>query len=349
MKILKYVLYTILSFVILFALFLLYATITDYTPEERIILFESEHPDTIKAGSTLSLLTWNIGYAGLGENMSFFYDGGTQVRDTRENTLSNLSGIIGFLTEQQSIPFVFLQEVDKKSKRSYKIDQTDRLGKKLNYKFHFFALNYKSFFVPIPPLKPMGKVCSGLFSMTRFEPYLIERYDFPGNYSWPTKLFFLDRCFMVLRFAVDNNKSLLLINTHNSAFDDGSLKKHEMEYFRDFILKEMEAGNYIIAGGDWNQNPPGFVDDRFNDESGYENFVLRAIRKDFLNPDWSWVYDPSTSTNRSLTAPYNSQTSTTILDFFLISPNVTKLEVKTTNMNFKFADHHPVFVSVKLE
>lgn len=36
----------------------------------------------------------NIGYAGLGDNMDFFYDGGRRVRDSRERTARNLKEIV---------------------------------------------------------------------------------------------------------------------------------------------------------------------------------------------------------------------------------------------------------------
>jgi endonuclease/exonuclease/phosphatase family metal-dependent hydrolase len=196
----------------------------------------------------------------------------------------------------------------------------------------------------------MGKVLSGLLSISKFEPFLVERMDFPGSYPWPKKLFMLDRCFMVQRFALSNGKALLIINTHNSAFDGGVLKEHEMNYLKNFLLAEHDKGNYLLVGGDWNQNPPGFVDPHFNEKSGYENFLLATIAEDFMPEDWNWTYDPNVPTNRSNTAPYNKETTTTtILDFYLSSPNLLTINSKSVNLNFKNSDHQPVLCSIKFK
>jgi len=238
--------------------------------------------------------------------------------------------------------------VDRASKRTYKIDQGAYLSKELGYPHHFFAINYKSFFVPMPPLHPMGKVLSGLTIFSRFEPVRVDRYDFPGRYSWPTRIFMLDRCFMVARYALNNGKELLVINTHNSAFDGGHLKKEEMLYLKEFILKEYDQGGYILVGGDWNQNPPGYEDPLFNEKSGYENFVLSNIETDFPEQGWTWHFDPSYPTNRAMVAPYTAQTSTTILDFFLASPNIEVDFNETINLDFQNSDHQPVVIRFKL-
>ena len=352
MKTLKFLLkslvFLLVMIMVLFGVFLLYATISDYNPDEQITLYESDAPDTLDCEMVREALTWNIGYAGLGDNMDFFYDGGTRVRDSKIRTRENLSQIQNILRQFDTISFILLQEVDQKSKRSYKFDQTKALYEQLDYPFHFYALNYKSFFVPIPPLNPMGKVRSGLLSFSKYEPARVDRFDFPGSYPWPTKLFMLDRCFMVMRFIMKDGNELLVINTHNSAFDGGVLKTEEMAHLKEFILNEYEQGHYILVGGDWNQNPPGYADPGFNEESGYRNFVLATIEDDFPAPGWKWLFDRDHPTNRALIKPYDHNTATTILDFFLVSPNIQVAHSKTLNLNFQNSDHQPVFMQFAL-
>ena len=122
-----------------------------------------------------------------------------------------------------------------------------------------------------------------------------------------------------------------------------------MEYLREFIMTEMKAGNYIVAGGDWNQNPPGFTDTKTNTGSGYENFILKAIPESFLDSEWSWVFDPKQATNRSLKTAFTTETSSTVLDFFLVSPNITPLNIRTINMDFEYSDHHPVLIQLRID
>ncbi len=348
MKIVKKIALGLVILIILFGLFLLYAMITDYRPPEKEILFESNQPDTIHPENTLTLLLWNIGYCGLGKDMDFFYDGGSQVRTSPVTTHHNLSFIRQFLLDNDSCDFILLQEVDQKSKRSYRINEVDTFNTALSGHHPFFTLNYKVKFVPLPPTSPMGMVNSGLLTLSKYLPSSSVRYNFPGDYSWPTNLFMLDRCFLVNRYPLPDGKELLVINSHNSAFDDGSLKTQEMDFLKLFLLDEYKKGNYIIIGADWNQNPPGFSPKEFSDELTYERFQLNAIAEDFMPDDWQWVYYPTVPTNRNLATPYDPEESTlTILDFFLLSPNLRFSTIKTIDLSFEYTDHQPVILELQ--
>ncbi len=340
---LKTGLVTISIIVLLFVLFLAFFTITDYKPDATFDIHKINHPDTLNRGDTLTIITWNIGYAGLGDEMDFFYDGGEQVRTTNENTQKNLSAISNFLSNTCRPDFILLQEVDKKAKRTFLIDETKHLAGLFKEFVMFFAPNYKVRFVPLPVTSPMGFVHSGLVSFSRQNPSKSVRLDLPGEYSWPMKVFMLDRCILLNRYPLNNGKEFVLLNIHNSAFDDGSLKKLEMDFIRDLVIREYEKGNYIAAGGDWNQNPPGLTDNKFNKPDGYENFLLTGIDINFLPEQWQWGFDNDAPTNRSLRTAFNKKTSgTTILDFFLLSPNIEIISVKTYDLAFQNSDHNPV-------
>ncbi len=350
MKLLRYFLYLVLGLALLFGLFLLFSTIVDYKPEERIIIDESSMPDTLSINDSLCILTWNIGYCGLGKEMDFFYDGGEKIRDSKKSTNNNLSSISKFLVSNDTVDIFLLQEVDIRSKRTYHINEVSEIADVLDYPNHYFAPNFKVLFLPVPPSEPVGLVHSGLLTVSKIKPYMVERFDFPGSYPWPKNLFMLDRCFLVSRIALSNHKDLLIINTHNSAFDGGTLKKHEMEYLKDFVENEYSNGNYILVAGDWNQNPPGFDGSSFNKNSEYQNFELANIPADFLPNGWTWIYDKTYPSNRSLSAPYkHGETATTILDFFLCSPNIKTSSARTINLNFENSDHQPVLTSIKFK
>ncbi len=78
-KILKAFLIIIAVLVLGFIGLIVYAMISDYKPEEKEIISQSDNPSVLNDSLTLSLLTWNIGYAGLDKDMDFFKDGGTKV------------------------------------------------------------------------------------------------------------------------------------------------------------------------------------------------------------------------------------------------------------------------------
>jgi endonuclease/exonuclease/phosphatase family metal-dependent hydrolase len=345
-KIFKALLITVIVVVAAFALLIIYAVISDYRPEEKTMVEVNDSPGQLNDSITLSLLTWNIGYCGLDSKMDFFYDGGTKVATPKMQLLKNLSAVMSLLKGNDSVDFVFLQEVDRKSKRSYNIDEYSTVTGHVKFTSAAFATNYKVFFVPVPLSSPMGKVYSGITTMSRFIPESSVRYSFPGTYGFPKQLFMLDRCFMVTRFPVKNGKELLLVNTHNEAFDPGEIRKKQMEYLKNFVTQEYNKGNYIIAGGDWNQCPPDFKPEFAANKVNTEQMVIGS---DFLPAEWMWVYDSKTPSNRTVKTAYDPAiTATTVIDFFLLSPNVKALSVQTIDLGFANSDHNPVRMKVKL-
>jgi endonuclease/exonuclease/phosphatase family metal-dependent hydrolase len=347
-KVLKMILYLFIVIVLVFAGIIITAIITDYKPPEIVEVYKAKSPNTISDTFEFNIVNWNIGYCGLDASMDFFYDGGAHVRPPEQNVIENLKSVISFLNTQKSIDFFLLQEVDKKSKRSYKINQYDNIQNAFSKYHSFFGKNYDVFFVPTPPTEPYGKVVSGLMTLSKFNPVEVVRHQFPGNYGFPKGLFMLDRCFLVSRIPVSNGRNLLIINTHNSAYDDGSLKAGQMTYLKEFLLTEYDKGNYIVVGGDWNQCPPdvktSFADFHFDTKN------ISRIDKDYLSSDWKWVFSNKIPTNRRVATPYDKNTSvTTVIDFFLISPNVENLAIENINLDFKNSDHQPVKARFRLK
>lgn len=340
---LKILLFFVAILVLLFGGIIILATVKNYKPEEKTLVYQDTtgNPEVLTE-RTFQAMIWNIGYCGLDAGMDFFYDGGEKVRPEKEQSLENLENVRNFLSGNDSVDFILLQEVDINSRRSYHLDQNGIIGQSLKGHFSFTGINYRVPYVPIPFKEPMGKVESGLQTLSAFPAEISVRRSFPGNYAWPTSLFMLDRCFLVNRYRLPQAE-LLIINTHNSAYDDGSLRIEQMHYLRDFILGEYEKGNYVLVGGDWNQCPPGINTDipgyRFDKDSFIE------IPGDFLPAGWSWVWDPRIPTNRRVSAPYDQDRSlTTIIDYYLLSPNLHALSVKTTDMQFRYSDHQPVML-----
>jgi len=230
------------------------------------------------------------------------------------------------------------------------MDQVESIAQELPGHNFTFAKNYDVAFVPLPLSNPMGKVKSGLVNFSKFNSSASERISFPGNYAWPKNLFMLDRCFLVQRFKTSGSHELIVVNTHNSAFDDGQLRKLQLEVLKDFALAEFLKGNYVIVGGDWNQNPPGFNPDEITSGNATSRNDQGSIPNDFMPADWIWAFDPQIPTNRSVATPYQKEfTQTTIIDFFLLSPNIKPEEINTSNLKFESSDHNPVFMSVCLK
>ncbi len=329
---------------------IIYASVTNFVPAPTESVYESsDKPDQLSDSLEYSLLIWNIGYAGLSNEADFFYDGGKNMRISEEATQNNLKNILQILSQYKMCDFILLQEVDIDAKRSYHLDELRGMkGKNTSYLF-FFAKNYDVKFVPMPLLSPMGKVVSGLVTMSKFRPISVERYALPGEYAFPKNLFMLKRCFLVSRYALTNGKELIIVNLHNEAYDsDGGIRKVQSEFLKNFLLQEYGKGNYVVAGGDWNICPPNF-EAKFarNLFDTIQNYKLPA---DLMSAEWKFLFSNENPTNRGVDIPYSAaKTLTTVIDFYLVSPNVEKVLVENVNLDFEYSDHNPVRLTVKLK
>ena len=338
-----------ISTVCFIAVFILYLTVTDFQPDavESISAHGQKNPFPTSK-TQFSFVSWNIGYCGLGKGMDFFYEGGTRVRPEMDEFKKYLSGVCKTISTMDSVDFLFLQEADVHSKRSYFIDEVEEIGKSLPGYCSLFAKNYDSRFVPVPLNEPMGRVVSGIVAFNLYEPGTGERIDFGTRFPWPKQLVFLKRCFIVMKYPLDNGKDLVLVTTHNSTYDtEGKLRKVELKKLQSFLHGEFEKGNFVIAGGDWNNNPRGFNPGLI--ASGDLVKTVDPPIDPILLKGWNFVFDPSNPTNRDVDAPYRKgKTKTTIIDFYVVSPNIKVLEIKTITNGFAFSDHQPVFLKIEL-
>ena len=349
-----------LFFILYLVVVIAHGTIYDYQPKERINLEVSSANTSALAGDTLDLMIWNIGYAGLGAKQDFFYHGGLAfvaggktVQPKKDHVAENLAGIKQIIQENP-VDFYLLQEVDISSKRSHHIDLYEEISNGLSDYSTSFATNFNVRRVPVPLLQPWnayGSMLSGLATFTRYQPQEVTRIQLPGEFNWPNRLFTLDRCLAVSRFPLTNGKELILINLHNSAFDrKGKLKSQQVKFFQELVLEEYKKGNYIVAGGDWNQSPPYFQFDGFMKNRDKNKLKQnRNIPEDLLPPDWTWAYDPTVPTNRNNSNTYiPGETFVTLIDFFLFSPNVRVLKVEGIDHRFAWSDHQPIKAKIML-
>ena len=337
-----------------------YGTATDWQPAETIPLVpEGEAAQSVVDRDSLTFLNWNLGYAGLGAKSNFFYDAGGyftakghMVRPPREFAEENQAGIES-VVDGTPCDFYLLQECDRSARRSHWIDQYAGISKLLPGHARTFAMNFDVQYIPLPILSPwdqIGHVEGGLATFAHFTPKEAVRYDYPGQMPWPDRIFYLDRCMAVHRFPTAWGPELVVVNSHNEAYDKGGVvKKQEMAYLKRFLDAEYAKGNYVVVGADWNQCPPGVDYQLFmKDEGGtYQQLNIEA---GFPSEGWKWAYDPTVPTNRKAAEVYEAgKTFVTLIDFYLLSPNVELLEVKGVDTRFQWSDHQPVRLAVRLK
>lgn len=343
MKWIRWFLKVVIALIALAALYffiiILYNTIFDYKPQSSVnVLKESSsyHIDT------LSIISWNIGYAGLGEKMDFFYEGGTTVRPPKDYYDTCLSDIVNQISLwEENTDILLLQEVDFDSKRSYHINQKQKMLERLRImSFADSLINYKVPFVPFPIAQPMGKVCAGLVSLSQLTPTIRASMFFKNTYSWPKHIFFLDRGALIHGYKLKSDKWLFIINIHLSAFDDAQTARFdEMSLIKEVIEKIASKGHYVIVGGDWNINPPSF---KWLSLSNNNPVYRTEINQFLFSENFRYSYDTLHATNRMVNTPFTTKTPVTTLDYFLVSKNINVVSTEVIPLGFRSSDHNPV-------
>ena len=362
MKLIKIISKLLILILILAGLFVGTLTVFEYKPKDlEKVDIVNQQQETINLDQIYQIMTFNIGYAGLGEDEDFVMDGGEKGRaDSKEIVQAYFDGIQNLLTSYPS-DFYLLQEVDQKARRSYEINQVEGIMNTLGDEYSSqYALNFKSIFVPFPLSLTdyIGQVESGIQTLTRFEGIETYRHQFPGSFSWPLRVANLKRAMMVSSFEINgSDKQLIIVNLHMSAYDsDGSLRDQEMAYLKTFLEEQKTLGNYVVVGGDFNQTFPeadGIFPVDFN---LYEAFT---IEDDFLPEGYRFEIDLSQPTCRLLNQPYvkgSPGTQYYLIDGFIVSDNIDLsaisldygYHVMTIHHEFLYSDHNPVIMRFKL-
>ena len=348
-KILRGVLIVIGALVLCAALFLGVMTVLEYRPAEAEEVAAAGGEETLKAGDTFSLLSYNIGYAALSSGEDFFMDGGKKVMpDDKSLVEENIAGIADTLKEQDT-DILFLQEVDLDSKRSFGINEKAYLEEALG-KTGMFAYNFKAALVPYP-IPMIGRVNSGLVTFSDFAVAEASRISLPCPFSWPIRTCNLKRCILETRVPVgEEGKELVLLNFHLEAYDSGEGKIAQSRKLEQIMAEEREKGNYVIAGGDFNQT--------FEEVEGTypirpdAGWVPGKIGSGDLPEGFSFAVSDNVPTCRLLDGPYSgnyTDSQVYVIDGFVISDNLELVSVENIDTGFAHADHQPVRLEVKLQ
>ena len=114
-KVLKALLTIILVVVVLAVILFAWLTIDEFKPDDVMDVKPvcEDNAASVKVGEPISVLSWNIGYAGLGEKSDFFMDGGNEVAAADKAQVEEyLKGIYSTVYKGENAPdLVMLQEV----------------------------------------------------------------------------------------------------------------------------------------------------------------------------------------------------------------------------------------------
>lgn len=315
-----------------------------YQPPEAILKIEGSCVDA-KWPDKLSLMTWNLGYGGMGAGDDFFLDGGHNVlaRD-KDSVLRHLGSITTFL-QKHPADINLLEEVDSDSRRSYFVDERRAITASMEDSCSSYALNHDMFFIPYPKLRPLGRVRSGMLALGKFRPGEAKRYQLHGSFQWPDRAFQMERSLLVWKLPREDGKNWTIIELHLEAWDAGNIRAAELVQLQELALREYDEGNFVVLGGDWNAVLPGVRMDEFTKRKPSSHVI--KLDESFLPEGWTWGVDRSRPSNRSDDFPYDPRKNyMTVIDGFVVSPNVRIDSVETVPLNFQDTDHEPVRVEV---
>lgn len=353
-KILKVILIALLVIVLIAVGYVGYVLISYSRIDDNVTLDvkTGENSLNVQTGTTYTVVTQNLGFGAYTPEFTFFMDGG------KESWARSKEGVIECITEgankaKEFTPdFIFFQEVDTDSTRSYHVDQREILCDNFGGYSSAFAVNYHSAFLPYPILKPHGASNSGIITFSKFDITSSLRRSLPISESL-SKFLDLDRCYSVSRVPVEGGKELVLYNVHLSAYGGSAeIADSQMQMLFDDMEAEYLKGNYCVCGGDFNHDFTGSSEPDLNggEDTGmgwtepFPNKLLPSVISRAINYDGGELLP----TCRNCDIPYVEGNWTVIVDGFLISENVTVESVVNVQTGFSYSDHSPVVMKFKL-
>lgn len=367
MKILKRIVFTVLIIlgvmVLAFIIYYAYLSANYYRiPDHQQLTIGNNQGAQLEPGRKYKATTYNVGFGAYNHAYSFFMDSGElkngkKLHGTRGTAISkqavldSTNGVINTMQKQKP-DFMFFQEIDTNSTRSFHVNQVKRVSAAFPQMSHVFASNFHSSYLIVPPWNPHGTVRSGLLSMSRFNMKSAERRQYPVSAGPIEKFVDLDRCFVVMRYPVSNGKYLVMINSHMSAYDKGGkMRRAQMKLISSVMEKEYRQGNYVIVGGDFNHALGKDMMTHFQHEEKIPSWVSVLDQK-MLPPHFTMQKAKNreeVATCRATDMKYDPKVNyMTICDGFIVSSNI-KASAHNINTHFDYADHNPVALTFELK
>ena len=360
--ILKIILGIILIVLFVVITYVLYVNFTYYRIKDNTILnINNNQKETFEFNKEYKVLTYNVGFGAYDHDFSFFLDeaytkdnkfisGKYAKAISKNNVINNTNKIIDILKENKSDVYL-IQEIDKKANRSYFVNQVEELIKAFKGYSSVYTSNFHSAYLAYPLHDMIGKSESGLLTLSKYNFYSNIRRSYPVTNEFFKKFFDLDRAFSVHRTKLKNNKELVIVNSHMSAYDKGgNIRKKQLEMLKVFMKEEKEKGNYVIIGGDFNHDYANSKTLYMGDKK-IPDWVFDLSDKDLIE-GYEFVVPVNKNlygTCRGAESPYDkNKTYQVVVDGFIVSSNI-EAESEIINTYYIASDHQPVVLKFKLK
>jgi len=317
--------------------------------EDELALEINQRSETLlPVGEEQSIVSWNVGFGAYTADFSFFMDGGTESRAaSAQVSEDNINGAIERLHAIDP-DLMLIQEADVDGTRSRHVDQVEMIVSAFPQHSAVYAQNYDSGYLFYPITEPIGASEGGIISLSDGMIDSALRRSLPIE-SGIRKFFDLDRCYSVSRIPAENGRCLALYNLHLSAYTaDGSIATEQLELMLQDMQAAYDAGDYVIAGGDFNKDLWG-DSTAITGISGAEYSWAQAFPTELLSANFSLVdslnREKPVLSCRDTGAPYRKGESFEVtLDGFIASDNVQVIACEVLDEQFRVSDHNPVYM-----
>lgn len=306
--------------------------------------------DKVKTGVEYTIVTQNLGFGAYTADFTFFMDGGKESRAESEESVKACISAGAEKAMSYNPDFVFFQEIDIDSTRSYHIDEREILDTYFTGYSSSFGVNYHSAYLFYPIFEPHGKSNSGMKTYSRFNITSANRRSLPIS-TGVSKFLDLDRCYTTSRVPTENGKELVLFNVHLSAYGGSDeIRSAQMNMLLGEMNDEYSKGNYVVCGGDFNHDFTGNSTQLLNG-GGDVDFGWAQPFPAELFDTYTGIYRADEYTNgevkptcRNCDIPYEEGNFTIIVDGFLVSKNVEITWLSNEQTGFAYSDHSPVLM-----
>jgi endonuclease/exonuclease/phosphatase family metal-dependent hydrolase len=208
------------------------------------------------APAALRVMTWNMKYGGA--RIDFWYEGhGETVAFDRETGVRHMRALADAVRHFDP-DLLFVQEVDRPSKRSGFVDQVRLLTTWTHLRHAVYGGEWK---IPFIPDRGLGPAYSGNATLARWPLRSGERIQLARaeNHDPLTNYFYLRRNILRADLLLPGGGHVVALNAHLEAFGHRQARAAQVAALLAEMRGVVAAGGAFVLGADLNLVPPGTV------------------------------------------------------------------------------------------
>lgn len=333
----------------------------------RYLQVEAKRPERFAIGMDYTITTFDVGFGAFSQSYSYFLESSTSMggvtnkgksaRAFNENdVINNINESMNFVKSKAEADMYLFQNVDQDSTRSYHVDEVSLIKSAIGSYSSVYASNAHSKYLMYPLNQPVGKVNSGILTLSKMNIDYSVRRTLPVSTKGNARFYDMDKCMIVTKMPVyGTNKYVVVINVQLSSYTDPAIREAQLQTILEYMTYEYKTnGNFVIVGGNFGVSLAGDYG-VFNNDTRKASWVANlpdSVSADVLSASGFKInYDISTTngTRRDASMKYSEGINLeAVTDGFITSENVSVTVCETIDGDFKNSNHNPVRMKFSL-